>query len=574
MIRHSPLVVPALADINQINSLDHHNNTDRQIPAISHTSNTSNNTSIDDNKSFHGRRQSQIRLLTIGDRSFNLPFVLVIYITILLFLTNFLLAWFNYNNNQNNSYNNNINNNLNNPNINNFNNNNEFLTNPRSNPNFAFRRDSNSFSSPSSTDILYPSDEFDRPLSTFKFPVTVVTAFFPSNSSKHTLSDYHDWLSNFLSSNEVPMVIFTSSRYYPILAAIRYKNIFDNISSSAFEEKFVNQLEKVSLSYINNNASLLLQYRTHWIINYSSPELMPPMKNILHVLNSTQHNLDPEKKIHNTHLYSVWNCKPFMVSLATKIDPFLSKYFFWMDAGQMRDAKVNHFNKWPNSNQIRKVFHEPNILIKTISEEDNQHSQNINSTNNINHDDNNYPLYPTYNSYQHSHPSSSRSIDSRQHKILFVVVSPLPIRYCQLLNNASFDPYAETNQTALRYNLVEGTNFGGTRHAIDWYQALYYDVMTNWLNRDFFMGKDQTIQNSLLLKYSHSFLVLKSFNINPHRFLCGGDEWFFFGSFLSSYSEREKNCPAENYDSRVMIREAETLCSQPQSSWIDHDPAH
>jgi len=189
----------------------------------------------------------------------------------------------------------------------------------------------------------------------------------------------------------------------------------------------------------------------------------------------------------------VWNAKPFILAEAARIDPFYSKWFFWMDAGQMRDQRYV-FTDWPDLNQMSRTFAEPSEV--------------------------NFPKRPPpFIASSYPHPSAQQNNASRAHKLLFVLISPWPLSLCPLLG--ILDPIVVRDDNQVSSDLVEGGAFGGSHFAVEWYEQTYYRTMNAWVDDDFFMGKDQRIQNSLLIGYPHSFVALGAFHAHHQNDLCG-----------------------------------------------------
>ncbi|BGP13219.1 hypothetical protein JCM10213_005011 [Rhodosporidiobolus nylandii] len=139
-------------------------------------------------------------------------------------------------------------------------------------------------------------------------PVTIVSSFYRvDNGKKHRVSEYHEWLTNFLHSVELPIVFYCA----PSLAA-----------------------------YVRNlrgNKPLTL------ITDYSSPFEMPPLQSLGgHAWAVAQHKSDPEKHVHVPDVYGVWTAKPWIVRNAAERNPYGSDYFFWVDAGGFRDSSIQH----------------------------------------------------------------------------------------------------------------------------------------------------------------------------------------------------------------------------------------
>ncbi|KPV77035.1 uncharacterized protein RHOBADRAFT_42248 [Rhodotorula graminis WP1] len=139
-------------------------------------------------------------------------------------------------------------------------------------------------------------------------PVTIVSSFYRVDSGKkHRVSEYNEWLGNFLHSVELPIVFYCAPSF-----AAYVKNLRGN--------------KPITL-----------------ITEFSSPFDMPPVQDLGgHDWAVRQHKLDPEQHVHVPDVYGVWTAKPWIVKDAAARNPYGSEYFFWVDAGGFRDSSVTH----------------------------------------------------------------------------------------------------------------------------------------------------------------------------------------------------------------------------------------
>ena len=63
---------------------------------------------------------------------------------------------------------------------------------------------------------------------------------------------------------------------------------------------------------------------------------------------NSQYEKDPEKSIHSSELYVIWNQKSLWLSDVATSNPFSSDHFFWADSGQFRDD--DFLNKFVRKN--------------------------------------------------------------------------------------------------------------------------------------------------------------------------------------------------------------------------------
>jgi hypothetical protein len=160
-------------------------------------------------------------------------------------------------------------------------------------------------------------------------PLTIVTAFYILGSrSKHSVGDYVSWTANFFPNIQTPIVAFTSP------------NLTQNISEwRAGKRGIVISLELA-------NIPPLLKHKE---------------------LYAKQNSIDPEKTIHYLELYLIWNAKGWFLSQIAELNPYNSKYFFWVDAGSFRNYYGLAY--WPGIFRIEQIFgnNKDTVLLGLIS---------------------------------------------------------------------------------------------------------------------------------------------------------------------------------------------------------------
>ncbi|GAA6061179.1 hypothetical protein JCM10212_002392 [Sporobolomyces blumeae] len=139
-------------------------------------------------------------------------------------------------------------------------------------------------------------------------PVTIVSSFYRiETGKKHRVSEYHDWMTNFLGSVELPIIFYCA----PTMAA---------------EVRHLRGAKPITI-----------------ITDYSSPFEMPPLLALGGLeWAKEQYKVDPEQKVHVPEVYGVWTAKPWIVRDASERDPYDSEFFFWVDAGSFRDSTITH----------------------------------------------------------------------------------------------------------------------------------------------------------------------------------------------------------------------------------------
>lgn len=138
------------------------------------------------------------------------------------------------------------------------------------------------------------------------WPVTVVTAYY-AGPNKHGGAKYEKWGRHFM-SQRVPMVV-----------------ISDNISAvpaiSLRDPKLTLTLEVSVGEFVVSQPA----YEQHW---------------------QQQHEINPERSRHSTHLYKVWAEKTAHVMRAIAANPFNSSHYVWVDFGAFRDPALWQHGSW------------------------------------------------------------------------------------------------------------------------------------------------------------------------------------------------------------------------------------
>ena len=156
--------------------------------------------------------------------------------------------------------------------------------------------------------------------------ILLVSAFFPLSHSKHSMSDYQRWLSNFLQPITTPIYFFTTPDMEPFIRKLR-GNLPITINTS-----------------------------------YVSPFDIPPLSGMVEKYEEMWH-WDRERRRHSPELYAVWAGKPFFldeglrnaVALLPPSHPRY-KYAFWTDAGSFRDP--HKYTAWPDPTRVEEVWEE------------------------------------------------------------------------------------------------------------------------------------------------------------------------------------------------------------------------
>jgi hypothetical protein len=149
---------------------------------------------------------------------------------------------------------------------------------------------------------------------------TIITCYYKF-PSKHRYESYDQWMSNFLTTVETPMVIYTDDQsIQKITQLCEWRKNNTIIVNKPLLSTFCAQQ----------------QYLDYWNKDWQR---------------------DPEKRIHNPNLYIIWNEKSNFVKEAIQQNYFKTDYFCWCDIGCFR-----------TSNQVSKYRNFPDILKLTSND--------------------------------------------------------------------------------------------------------------------------------------------------------------------------------------------------------------
>ena len=146
------------------------------------------------------------------------------------------------------------------------------------------------------------------------------------------------------------------------------------------------------------------------------------------------------------------------------------------------------------------------------------------------------------------HPSIILPILADQ-KLLLGLIARLPRRFCPLNYSMKEGP--------IEIDLIEGTFMAGSISAVHWWTSLFYATIVDYLSRDFFIGKDQSIINAIALAHADRLKMLLPFRVD-----CG-DIWFAFGPLFAERNERHKlsfSLACQEQTTSKMIIPFQTVC--------------
>lgn len=131
---------------------------------------------------------------------------------------------------------------------------------------------------------------------------TIVTCYYQS-PSKHSLQEYDEWMTNFLTTVENEMVIFCDNVSYTKIAKLR----------EPFKDMTQIYILPLEETYCGSP-----HYQTVWKKDWQR---------------------DIERSIHHPNLYTIWNEKSMFVHRVMKLNPFQTEFFCWCDIGCFRSKE-------------------------------------------------------------------------------------------------------------------------------------------------------------------------------------------------------------------------------------------
>ncbi|TFY63943.1 hypothetical protein EVG20_g6117 [Dentipellis fragilis] len=230
--------------------------------------------------------------------------------------------------------------------------------------------------------------------------------------------------------------------------------------------------------------------------SFASPFEIPPLKG-LEARYAEMEAWDRESFRHGPELYAIWSGKPYFLEEGLKNAQAQAvhatyEYAFWTDAGSFRDDHV--YTKWPHVERVDEVF----SLASSVSD------------------------------------------TPKDELIFFPIWAPPP---------ASKRTWTE-DQGPIDTEFSEGSFFGGSATAINWYRRLYYSYHDAYLSRDIFVGKDQTLINALFVLFPSRFVSVwlqdnsspAHLGIPPHAETAHGScgsTWYYYEWWLADDEARE-----------------------------------
>ena len=159
---------------------------------------------------------------------------------------------------------------------------------------------------------------------------TIVTCYYKF-PSKHSYEEYDKWMTNFLTTIETPMVIFTDDESIEKIRQLR---------------KWAEQNTVIINRPLQDTYCAQEKYMNYWMKDWQR---------------------DYERHIHNPKLYIVWNEKSKFVEEVIENNYFNTDYYCWCDIGCFRTStNIEKYKKFPNIEKIEQTNSKDKIQLLNI----------------------------------------------------------------------------------------------------------------------------------------------------------------------------------------------------------------
>ncbi|KZV95188.1 hypothetical protein EXIGLDRAFT_672383 [Exidia glandulosa HHB12029] len=233
------------------------------------------------------------------------------------------------------------------------------------------------------------------------------------------------------------------------------------------------------------------EYKLYLNTSFATPFDVPPLLEVGRDGFEAQLELDRERHQHSPELYAVWAAKPYFVSAASRATRGNGyRLAFWVDVGSFREG-AHAYKHWPDASR----FDEAVATTTPVAEDS-----------------------------------------------IFIPIDWAPPYWLEKWKAA--DGPADASWS-------EGSFFGGSMAAVDWYARTYYAYFNHWRAAGHFVGKDQTLMNGIMLMYPDRFATVWNRDPNAPKArsprdtregLLGYcfDPWYYFIFYLAREDEKER----------------------------------
>jgi hypothetical protein len=287
-------------------------------------------------------------------------------------------------------------------------------------------------------DVLSPTADYAK-------GITIITAYYYINKSKLTYKNYQDNIQRFVNL-KCDLIIFTDLKSYQWLKSLRHP---------ANTRIYVKDMDEFEVN----------KYNDYW-------------KYCMSIDRETYHSED---------LYKIWHER--FISLtheAIRINPFKSRYFFWVDIGSFREPKEPIPN-FPSFNKIRNVMSNDKFILAS-------------------------PLYFDQNQIEMKDlPDGEKGSESRKGTESRKIFS-------KLLNTHDGKSCDPTNTT------VQGGFMGGSIEGWKLFKDLYLKQLKLFIDHKIFGGKDQQLLTNMYLTNPDKFTLLVGQHFLKGKYV---DSWYY-----------------------------------------------
>lgn len=148
--------------------------------------------------------------------------------------------------------------------------------------------------------------------------LTIVTAYYEIEKSKHSKENYFNWIKNFMTINNY-MVIFVN----------------DEIQKNKIYNLRLDYMDKTKIIILPFEELYCYQFMDYWNKDYER---------------------DIEKQLHNQNLYIIWNEKTAFMKKAMDLNPFNTEFYCWSDIGMVRnDLILSYIKTFPSSKMLNLI---------------------------------------------------------------------------------------------------------------------------------------------------------------------------------------------------------------------------
>ncbi|KAF5354673.1 hypothetical protein D9756_005619 [Leucocoprinus leucothites] len=307
-----------------------------------------------------------------------------------------------------------------------------------------------------------------------------------------------DWSSfpNETKPDRQPKILLVSA-FFPLKKSKHsqedYANWLSNFIGSITTPIYFYTTPSLAATILEKRGSHPIHINTSFI----SPFDVPPLQGLKDAYKHL-HSLDREAFLHNPELYAVWNAKPWLLDSAVQQlgrEGNEYDFAFWNDAGSFRSD--HHYSKWPDPKRVEEVWQAGISRVKATGD-----------------------------------------TQVAQENLLF-----FPIR-------GTFEwlrRYWREDDGPVDAEISEGSFFGGPPETISWWSRVFYTYHDYYLGKGYFIGKDQTLINSLFLLFPSRIIGVwysdPAARADLPYFDTGsmgscGNTWFYYQFFMASDDER------------------------------------